>query len=184
MKRRAFCGSAVATLGYAALPFKQVFAAVESVASDIQAITGDGRQIMLSRSDVEDFRAGLRGQLLLPDVAGYDDARKIFNGMFDKRPALIARCAGAADVLRSVNFARAYDLLVAVRGGGHSLSGQSVCDNGLMIDLAPMRGVRVDTERKLARAAGARFLAMSIARRWRSASSRRLARSRTPVPAA
>jgi FAD/FMN-containing dehydrogenase len=158
MKRRAFCASAVATLGYATLPFDRVFAAVTSVASDIQAATGDGKQIVLSRSEVEDFRAGLRGQLLLPEVAGYDDARKIFNGMFDKRPALIARCAGAADVVRSVNFARAHSLLVAVRGGGHSLSGQSVCDDGLMIDLSAMRGVRVDTARRLARADGGALL--------------------------
>ena len=158
MKRRAFCASAIATIGATALPFGRVFAAVSSVVSDIQAVTGDGNPVTLSRAAVDDFRAGMHGQLLLRDMAGYDDARKIFNGMFDKKPALIARCAGAADVVRSVNFARAHDLLVAVRGGGHSLSGQSVCDNGLMIDLAPMRDVRVDTERKLARAAGGALL--------------------------
>ena len=158
MQRRAFCASAIATIGATALPLGRVFSAVASIVADIPAVTGDGRQIVLSGSDIEDFRAGMHGQLLLSDMAGYDDARKIFNGMFDKRPALIARCAGAADVVRSVNFARARDLLVAVRGGGHSLSGQSVCDNGLMIDLAPMRGVRVDTERRLARAAGGALL--------------------------
>ncbi len=151
MKRRAFCASAIATIGATALPFEGVFAAVASIASDISATTGDGRQIVLSSSDVDDFRASLRGQLLLPDATGYDDARRIWNGMFDRRPALIARCAGAADVIRSVNFARAHELLVAVRGGGHSLSGQSVCDNGLMIDLAPMRSVRVDPARKSVR---------------------------------
>ena len=108
MKRRAFCASAVATLGVAALPFDRGFAAVASVTADVQAITGDGKPVTLSRSDVEDLRASLRGQLLLPDTAGYEDARKIFNGMFDKRPALIARCAGAADVVQAVNFARAH----------------------------------------------------------------------------
>lgn len=158
MRRREFCASAVATLGTAALPFGRLYAAVASVAADVEAVTGDGKGILLPRADVEDFRAGMHGQLLLRDMAGYDDARKIFNGMFDKRPALIARCAGAADVVRSVNFARAHDLLVAVRGGGHSLSGQSVCDNGLMIDLAPMRAVRVDTERRRARADGGALL--------------------------
>jgi FAD/FMN-containing dehydrogenase len=107
---------------------------------------------------VEDFRAGLRGQLLLRDTAGYDDARKIFNGMFDRRPALIARCAGAADVVRAVNFAKAHELLVAVRGGGHSLSGQSACDDGLMIDLSSMRSVRVEPSRRLARAGGGALL--------------------------
>ena len=78
--------------------------------------------------------------------------------MFDRHPALIARCAGAADVVRSVNFARANELLVAVRGGGHSLSGQSVCDDGLMIDLSSMRSVRVDPARQLARAGGGALL--------------------------
>jgi FAD/FMN-containing dehydrogenase len=158
MKRRAFCASTAAALGAAALPFGRAFAAVQAVTTDITAVTGDGRKILLPAVDVEDFRAGLRGALLLPTTAGYDDARKIFNGMFDRRPALIARCAGAADVVRSVNFARAYGLLVAVRGGGHSLSGQSVCDDGLMIDLATMRSVRVDPARKLARAAGGALL--------------------------
>ncbi|MGB5132261.1 MAG: FAD-dependent oxidoreductase, partial [Steroidobacteraceae bacterium] len=151
MKRRDFCASAIATIGATALPFGRVFAAVASIATDISAVTGDGRQIVLSRSDVDDFRASLRGQLLLPDAVGYDDARRIWNGMFDRRPALIARCAGTADVVQSVNFARAHELLVAVRGGGHSLSGQSVCDNGLMIDLTPMRSVRVDPARKSVR---------------------------------
>lgn len=158
MRRRAFCASAAATLGAAALPFGRAFSAVESVAAALPAITGDGKRIILQRADVEDFRASLRGQLLLPEVTGYDEARKIFNGMFDKRPALIARCVGAADVVRSVQFARAHDLLVAVRGGGHSLSGQSVCDEGLMIDLSPMRNVRVDTARRLARAGGGALL--------------------------
>ena len=151
MQRRAFCASAIAALGATALPFNRAFAAVTSVAADIDAITGDGKQVTLSRLDVDDFRASLRGQLLLPDSAGYDDARKVWNGMFDRRPALIARCAGAADVVQSVNFARAHELLVAVRGGGHSLSGQSVCDHGLMIDLSPMRSVRIDPVRKTAR---------------------------------
>jgi FAD/FMN-containing dehydrogenase len=157
MRRRTFCVSAAATLGAAAFPFGRAFAAVAAV-TDVEAVTGDGQRILLSRADVDDFRAGLRGQLLLPDTAGYDDARKIFNGMFDKRPALIARCAGAADVVRSVQFARTHALLVAVRGGGHSLSGQSVCDGGLMIDLAAMRSVRVDPARRLARAGGGALL--------------------------
>lgn len=151
MKRRTFCASAIATVGAAALPFGRAFAVVTSIVADINAITGDGKPVILPRNDVDDFRASLRGQLLLPDSTGYDSARKIWNGMFDRKPALIARCAGAADVIRSVNFARSFGLLLAVRGGGHSLSGQSVCDNGLMIDLSPMNSVRVDPARKLAR---------------------------------
>ena len=73
--------------------------------------------------------------------AGYDDARKVWNGMIDKRPALIARCAGVADVMDAVNFARTNNLLVSVRGGGHNITGNAVCDGGLMIDLSPMKGI-------------------------------------------
>jgi FAD/FMN-containing dehydrogenase len=158
MERRTFCATAAAAFGIAALPFARAYAAVSEVVADVEAVTGDGRKILLPAADVEDFRAGLRGALLLKGVTGYDDARRIFNGMFDRRPALIARCAGAADVVRSVQFARTHDLLVAVRGGGHSLSGQSVCDDGLMIDLSAMRYVRVDPERRLARAGGGALL--------------------------
>jgi hypothetical protein len=158
MKRRAFCASAAAVIGAAAFPFERAFTAVTAVTADITAVTGVGRKIQLRAADVEDFRAGLRGQLLLPGAVGYDDARKIFNGMFDRHPAMICRCLGAADVVRAVSFARAYGLLVAVRGGGHSLSGQSVCDDGLMIDLSLMRGVRVDPTDRLARVGGGALL--------------------------
>src|SRR5690606_11145972 len=106
----------------------------------------------LRASAVEGFRACLRGQRLLAGQDGYDEARRIWNGSFDRNPALIARCTGAADVMQAVAFAKAHDLLVAVRGGGHSISGQSVCDGGLMIDLARMRGIRVDPAARRARA--------------------------------
>jgi FAD/FMN-containing dehydrogenase len=158
MKRRTFCASAAVAIGAAGFSFGRAFAAVSAVTADVAAVTGDGKKILVPAADVEDFRAGLRGQLLMPGAAGYEDARKIFNGMFDRRPALIARCLGAADVVRAVRFARAYELLVAVRGGGHSLSGQSVCDGGLMIDLSLMRGVRVDPADRLARAGGGALL--------------------------
>jgi FAD/FMN-containing dehydrogenase len=101
---------------------------------------------------VEEFKASLRGHLLHAGEDGYDEARKIWNGMFDRRPALIARCAGAADVVSAVNFARDNRVQVAVRGGGHSFPGHSVCDGGLVIDLSPMKGVRVDSAARTARA--------------------------------
>ncbi|MGN6390626.1 MAG: FAD-binding oxidoreductase [Gemmatimonadales bacterium] len=88
--------------------------------------------------------ANLTGSLLTPDSPGYDEARTIWNAMIDRRPWLIVRCATAEDVARAVRFGRAHDLLVAVRGGGHNIAGNAVCDGGLMIDLSPMRSVRVD----------------------------------------
>jgi len=107
---------------------------------------------MVDQSAVEKFKASLRGVLLRPGEAGYDEARKVWNGMIDKRPALIARCAGVADVIHCVNFARANNLLLAVRGGGHNIAGNAVCDGGLVIDLSRMKSVRVDPARRTARA--------------------------------
>jgi FAD/FMN-containing dehydrogenase len=108
---------------------------------------------------IENFAAALRGQLLRPGDETYERARKIWNGMFDRRPALIARCAGAADVIAAVNYARESGLPVAVRGGGHSFPGHSVCDGGLVIDLSPMKGLRVDPAARTARAEpGVRWL--------------------------
>jgi FAD/FMN-containing dehydrogenase len=86
----------------------------------------------------------MRGASMQPDDAGYESARKTWNGMIDKYPALITRCSGVADVIAAVRFARDHDLLVAVRGGGHSLPGFSVCDGGMVIDLSAMKGIRVD----------------------------------------
>ena len=93
---------------------------------------------------INDLRARLRGRVVEPGDPAYDPARAIWNGMIDRRPALIASCAGVADVIAAVTFARAHGMAVSVRGGGHNVSGNAVCDGGLMIDLSPMRGVRVD----------------------------------------
>jgi FAD/FMN-containing dehydrogenase len=93
---------------------------------------------------IGELRATLRGPLLQPGDPGYDTARTIDNAMIDRRPALIARCAGVADVLGAVRFARTHHLLVSVRAGGHNVAGNAVCDGGLMIDLSPMKGLRVD----------------------------------------
>jgi len=101
---------------------------------------------------VQKFRESLRGQSFCPGEPGYDAARTIPNAMIDRRPAIIARCAGAADVIACVRFAREHDVLVSVRGGGHSVAGKSVCDGGLMIDLSAMKGMRVDPARRTARA--------------------------------
>jgi FAD/FMN-containing dehydrogenase len=98
------------------------------------------------------LKAGFRGPLLRPGEPGYDTARTIDNAMIDRRPALIARCAGVADVLDALRFARAHDLLVSVRAGGHNVAGNAVCDGGLMIDLSLMKGIRVDPIARTARA--------------------------------
>jgi FAD/FMN-containing dehydrogenase len=101
---------------------------------------------------VREFEAGLRGGLLRPEEDGYDAARRVFNGMIDKRPALIVRCVGASDVMRGVDFAQTHDLLLAVRSGGHNVAGKAVCDGGLMLDFSLMKGIRVDPARRVARA--------------------------------
>ncbi|MDP8991972.1 MAG: FAD-binding oxidoreductase [Actinomycetota bacterium] len=101
---------------------------------------------------VEDLRQRFRGETLLPGDEGYEQARRVWNGAVDRRPALIARCTGAADVVAAVRFARDHELVVSVRGGGHSIPGFSVCDGGLMIDLQPMKGIRVDPARRTATA--------------------------------
>src|SRR5262245_26272209 len=159
MKRRVFFGSALATLATASLPLDRLLALADApVADDVPAVTGSGKQIVLAKADVADLRASMRGQLLLAGDEGYEKARKVWNGSFDRRPALIARCAGPSDVIKAVNFGRAHELLVSVRGGGHSISGQSVCEGGLMIDLAQLKGVRVDPIARRARVEGGALL--------------------------
>ena len=99
---------------------------------------------MLNQTDIQEYRAGLRGNLLEPSDKGYDDARKVYNGMIDKHPRLITKCTDVADVIRSVNFARTNNLLLSIRGGGHNAGGLGVCDDGLVIDLSLIKYTRVD----------------------------------------
>jgi len=100
--------------------------------------------------DISDFKTKLRGPLIQPDDGDYDATRVVWNGMIDRRPSLIARCHGVADVIAAVGFARAHGMRVAVRGGGHNVAGYAVCDEGLMIDLSLMRAVRVDPQARRA----------------------------------
>jgi FAD/FMN-containing dehydrogenase len=108
----------------------------------------------LNETDVQELRAKFRGDLILPGDAAYDGARKVYNGMIDRRPALIARCADVADVLAGVQFAREHELLLAVRGGGHNGPGLGVCDDGLVIDLSRLKGIRVDQKDRTVRVEG------------------------------
>ncbi len=100
----------------------------------------------LQEAAIQEFAAGFRGEIIRRGDDGYDAARAVFNAMFDRHPALIACCTGVADVIAAVNFARENDLVVAVRGGGHSVPGYGVCDGGIVIDLSPMKGIRVDPD--------------------------------------
>ncbi|MBC8036428.1 MAG: FAD-dependent oxidoreductase, partial [Rhizobiales bacterium] len=95
--------------------------------------------------DAQSLKSAFRGEVFEPEDGGYDDARKIWNASVDKRPKLIARCSGVADVVDAVNFGRANGLLTAVRGGGHNVGGRALCDDGLVIDLSRMRAVHVDS---------------------------------------
>jgi FAD/FMN-containing dehydrogenase len=107
---------------------------------------------MIDQATVEEFKANLGGELIQPKDEGYDDARKVWNAMIDKKPALIARCGGTADVITAVKFAREHNLLFSVRGGGHNIAGSALCDDGLTIDLSRMKGLHVDLKTRTVRA--------------------------------
>jgi FAD/FMN-containing dehydrogenase len=141
MKRRKFLGAGLTLAAASSFPG---WTSALAVVADLPAKSLDGDNLLLKGSAVEDFAAGLSGPLLLHDDAAYDARRRVWNAMFDRHPSLIACCTGAADVRRAVDFARHHRLLSAVRAGGHSLSGKSTCEGGLVIDLQSMQGVRVD----------------------------------------
>jgi FAD/FMN-containing dehydrogenase len=147
MKRRTFLAGAFGAAASASVSWR----ARAAIPDELPVLSRTGKALRLTRAEVSELATALRGKLLLAGDDGYESARKIWNGAFDRRPAAIARCAGAADVVRAVQFAASHDLLVAVRGGGHSLPGHSVCEGGFMIDLAPMQGVRVDPQARTAR---------------------------------
>ncbi|HXF36179.1 MAG TPA: FAD-dependent oxidoreductase [Actinomycetota bacterium] len=113
----------------------------------------------VDRKAVDALRSRFNGALLRPEDEGFDVARRVWNGMVDRRPALIARCTGVADVQAAVRFGREQDLLVSVKGGGHQVAGHAVADGGLMIDLSLMRGAKVDPEARTAKALGGSILA-------------------------
>ena len=122
--------------------------------NELQVITTTGGGATLKETSLKALKASLRGPLLFPSDAGYDNTRKLWNGMIDKRPAMIARCTGVADVMACVDFARTHNILASVRGGDHSVAGNALCNGGLMIDLSQMKSVRVDPAKQIARAAG------------------------------
>ena len=173
MKRRHFVHTSLAAMAGLAVPLPAM-SALEAAPprgwrdarahggrglGDVVAVTGDGEEVVLTGEEIAELARRLHGRLLLADDEGYDDARRILNPSFDKYPALIAQVTGTADVQAAVNFAREHGgLLLAVKCGGHSFSGQSTCDRGMMIDLSPFRHVRVDPAARRAWVSGGSLL--------------------------
>ena len=119
--------------------------------NDVQIRTLKGETIALSNDILAALQSELYGSLCLPDEAGFDEARTIWNAMIDRRPGAVVRCRVASDVIGAVRLARDNGLLMAVRGGGHNIAGNAVCDGGLLIDLSPMRSVHIDSKERIAR---------------------------------
>jgi FAD/FMN-containing dehydrogenase len=122
--------------------------------TDLRITTGTGRETLFPGDKLREFQTQLRGSVIRPGEPSYDDARSVYNGMIDRRPAMIVRCADVADVIQAVCLARDTALLVSVRGGGHNAGGLGVCDGGLVIDLSALGGVRVDPAARTVRVAG------------------------------
>jgi FAD/FMN-containing dehydrogenase len=158
MKRRDFCRTTLMGGALSVLPLVATcgFGAETSAPelADMPGVRLSGAPTRIPAAAIKELAGTLRGRLITAADADYDSIRRVWNRSFDRRPALIAQCWGAADITRALAFARERDLLVAVRGGGHSYAGYSTCDGGLVIDLSPMRGVRVDPFAKSARVAG------------------------------
>lgn len=159
--RRTFLGTSIFAAA-AAVPFTRAWPAIlgpsATVDRDLDAVTGDGKSITLKRAEVQELGASLRGNLLLAGHPAYDSARKVWNAQLDRRPAFIVQPRGAADVRSAVQFARASNLLVAVKCGGHSPSGKSTCEKGMLLDLSLLRGVQVDPAARIAHVAGGSLL--------------------------
>lgn len=120
--------------------------------SGIIVKTMDGGSVTLEAGALDVLRASLRGALCLPADPGYDEARTLWNAMIDRHPAAIVRAAGASDVIQTVRLAAQHGLLLSIRGGGHNIAGNAVCEGGLMLDLTRMSSVRVDPSARTARA--------------------------------
>lgn len=158
LKSGAALGLASAVPGYVLAASGAAGSAGAGTLTDLAAVRGDRSPVTIGAEALRNLRTSLRGRLLLAADPGYDEARQVLNGAIDRRPALIVQPTGAADVGTAVAFAKSLGLLVAVKCGGHSFSGQSTCDGGLQIDLGAMRGVRVDPTARRAWVAGGTLL--------------------------
>ena len=148
MKRRDFITKSSMAVSAVLFPSWRGYSAESQIPSELLAITGDGENLILKKTDITNLRNSLKGTLLLQDDNGYDVARLVRNRIIDKNPALIAQCVDETDIQKAVTFAREFNLLTAVKCGGHSVSGKGTCDQGIMIDLSPFRGNRLDIENK------------------------------------
>jgi len=160
MKRRQFiyasAAASVAT-GFSS----SVLAALEALSQvngDIRAVTGQGADISLLASEVQELKDSLRGRLLMPGNDGYDQARRVLNASIDRYPALVVQPSGVADIMSAVSFAENHALLLAVKCGGHSFSGKSTCQGGMQLDLSTFRGARVDLPAETCHVAGGSHL--------------------------
>ena len=149
VKRRTFVSTALASAATASLPIGRLFADDNrpvTVFSDINALKLDGNETTIEKAVLKELADSLSGHIVLPNSEGYDEARKLWNGMIDKRPALIVQCLSPQDVQQAVNLAREYELLTAVRGGGHNIAGKGCCDGGIQINCSTMTGVAVNPD--------------------------------------
>jgi len=163
MDRRKFCKNTVAAGIAASYPFLSACSNPEppvatTANTSIRGISLEGVEIEIERAAIKELGQSMNGPVILSGHSDYDGARTIWNGMHDKRPAMIARCMNNQDVSNAVTFARERNLLVAVRGGGHSWPGKSSCDDGLMIDLSALTNVEIDTNKKRAHVGGGALL--------------------------
>ena len=157
MRRRDFCKAALVSGAAAALPVRRS-GALESTSrtvafADTAGVKITGEPTLIPGTALKQFAGRFRGRLITARDPDYDSVRRVWNRMIDRRPALIAQCTGAADITRAIAFGREQELLMAVRGGGHSYPGYSTCDGGMVIDLSAIRGVRVDPGARTARVA-------------------------------
>jgi FAD/FMN-containing dehydrogenase len=160
MKRRDFLNSALLAAATTAAGMRAAYAVVatDKTIADLAAVSGDGRAITLRGAEIRELARQMQGTLLIASDEGYEVARQVLNPSIDRRPAIIAQPKSVADVQAAVKFARAHGVLLAVKCGGHSASGQSTCDRGMMIDLQHLRGVRVDPQKRRAWVQGGTLL--------------------------
>jgi FAD/FMN-containing dehydrogenase len=158
MDRRDFCRGTLAATVAASMLQTRALADAATEVRDVDVVMGTGGRATLRRGEIDELRKALRGPLLMPGEAGYDQARRVLNAAIDRRPALVVQPTGVADIRTAVAFARQHALLLAVKCGGHSYGGKSTCDGGLQVDLSRFRGVRVDPAARVAYVAGGSLL--------------------------